>query len=449
MPGQIAQAGMGLDQTAVPNYRDRITAIRDSLGGARTELIVRFLLPGIGVSLIAVLIENVTVFIFYLFYLLTEAMLYGYFATRQAHCTRAEYILALCLAALSSGAFVATAIYMWWTMVPLAQFGAFCLVSGFAIFLLARNSLVVELIIIDAVAILIGSVNAGVSFAITLSDQAHPAVTLSFALMILTYFMVSLHSVYDTRVKLRRAEDRAIVVERLEAVGRLTGGVAHEFNNILTAVLGHLDLYGHLTHPSEKDSCVAAAHQAATRAANLTSQLLFFARKARLSAVATDLTEYLTVFADRAGDFLPKSIDLRTVLSANLPIVMVDRDNLDIVLLQLVLNARDALGEAGTLTLALEHLVVPVPRKMQGATELAPGSYCVIRVEDDGIGISPAHLTRIFEPFFTTKTKGQAAGLGLPMVAGFAEMSGGAVSVSSQLGVGAAVQLYLPTINAA
>lgn len=359
------------------------------------------------------------------------------------------YILTLCLAALTSAAFIATAIYMWWTMELLAQFVAYCLVNGFAIYLLARNSLVVELIIIDAVTILIGSVNVSVSFAIILSDQAHPAVTLSLAAMILIYFVVNLYSVYDTRVKLRRAEDRAIAVERLEAVGRLTGGMAHEFNNILTAVLGQLDLYGHLIHPTEKDSCVAAAHQAATRAAKLTSQLLFLARKARLAAVATDLTEYLTGFADRARDFLPGPVVLRTELPTNLPIVMVDRDNLEIVLMQLLLNARDALGEAGTLTLALEHLVVPAQRKMQGATELAPGSYCVIRVEDDGIGISPAHLTRIFEPFFTTTPKGQASGLGLPMAAGFAEMSGGAVSVSSQLGRGAAVQLYLPTVNAA
>lgn len=88
MPEQIAQSGMGLGQTAVPDYRDKITAIRDSLDGARTELLVRFLLPGIAVSLIAFLIEDLTVFIFYLFYLLTQALLFGYVATRQAHCTR-------------------------------------------------------------------------------------------------------------------------------------------------------------------------------------------------------------------------------------------------------------------------------------------------------------------------------------------------------------------------
>lgn len=170
MPGQIAQSGMGLGQTAVPDYRDKITAIRDSLDGARTELLVRFLLPGIAVSLIAFLIEDLTVFIFYLFYLLTQALLFGYVATRQAHCTRREYILTLCLAALTSAAFIATAIYMWWTMELLAQFVAYCLVNGFAIYLLARNSLVVELIIIDAVTILIGSVNVSVSFAIILSD---------------------------------------------------------------------------------------------------------------------------------------------------------------------------------------------------------------------------------------------------------------------------------------
>ena len=127
----------------------------------------------------------------------------------------------------------------------------------------------------------------------------------------------------------------------------------------------------------------------------------------------------------------------------------VDRDNLETVLLQLILNARDALEGPGNLTLGLDYLVVPDRRKLQGDTELTPGSYCVIRVEDDGAGISTAHLNQIFEPFFTTKAKGQASGLGLPMVAGFAELSGGAVSVFSQLGHGTTVQLFLPAVNAA
>jgi two-component system, cell cycle sensor histidine kinase and response regulator CckA len=447
MPGQIAETGVGIKTPAALNYRDKMTAIRDSLGGPRIEMLGRFVLPGLGVSLVAMLTADLVLALVYLFFLLTQGLLFGFLASRGPNCSRTDYVMTLCLAALTSCAFVAMSIYMWSTQMLVAQFAAYSMVTGFAIYGLTRSYPIISLMIIDTVAILIGALYAASSLALTMSDQVHPVVTLAIALMILTYYVVSLYNVYDTKTKLRRAEDRAIAVERLEAVGRLTGGVAHDFNNILTAVMGHLDLYGHLTSPAEKDSCVAAAHQAATRAAKLTTQLLFFARKARLTAVATDLTDYLTAFADRARDFLPEHIILRTILPRQLPPVMVDRDNLEIVLLQLVLNARDAMGEAGNLTLALDQLGVAAPRKMQGATELSPGAYCVIRVEDDGIGISPTALNRIFEPFFTTKTKGQASGLGLPMAAGFAEMSGGAIAVSSDIATGTMVSLFLPVIG--
>ena len=133
-----------------------------------------------------------------------------------------------------------------------AQFAAYFMVTGFAIYGLTRSSPIIPLMIIDTVPILIGSLYAASSLALTMADQVHPAVTLAIALMILNYHVVSLYNVHDTWTKLGRAEDRAITVERLEAFGRLTGGLAHDFNNILTAVLGHLDLYDHLTASAKK-----------------------------------------------------------------------------------------------------------------------------------------------------------------------------------------------------
>ena len=444
---KVTEAGVGSIPPAPADYRARITAIRDSLGGPRVEMIGRFLLPGMGVALIAVLTSDLIVVLIYLFFLLTQAMLFGFLGTRKSRCSRAEYVIALLLAGLTSTAFVGIAMYMWSTQMLVAQFAAFCMVQGFAIYVLTRNATLIELMILDTVPILIGALYATNSLAQIMSDRVHPAVIFAIALMILTYYGVSLYNVFDTKVKLRRAEDRTIAVERIEAVGHLTGGLAHDFNNILTAVLGHLDLYGHLTNPTEKDDCVAAAHQSATRAAKLTAQLLFFARKARITAVATDLTDFLTEFAESARSMLPEGAVLHTDLPTNLPLVSVDRDKLGSVLQQLTLNARDALNEAGQLTLALDHFHEPVARKMQGDTTLIPGSYCVISLADTGAGISPEHLPHIFEPFYTTKPKGHASGLGLSMAAGFAELSGGAIAVNSVPKSGTTVQLYLPSLG--
>ena len=443
---QITDTGVGNSVPAPLDYRERITAIRASLDGPRIEVAGRFLLPLMGVALITTLTADLVIALIYVFFLLTQAMLFGFLATRKSSCTRTDYFLALFLAGLTSTTFVGIAMYMWSTQVLVAQFAAYCMVQGFAIYVLTRNGTVLELMILDTTPILIGALFATGSLAQQMSDLVNPAVIFAIALMILTYYVVSIYNVFDTKAKLRRAEDRTIAVERLEAVGHLTGGLAHDFNNILTAVLGQLDLYAHLTNPAEKDECVAAAHQSATRAAKLTAQLLFFARKARITAVATDLTDYLSEYAQSARAMLPPGVELRTDFPRDLPLVSVDRDKLGAVLQQLTLNARDALGETGELTLALEHAREPAARKMQGDTAVLPGSYCVICLADTGHGISPTHLPRIFEPFYTTKAKGHASGLGLPMAAGFAELSGGAIAVHSAQGAGTTVKLYLPGI---
>jgi two-component system, cell cycle sensor histidine kinase and response regulator CckA len=446
MLGLSAPTGEVARPLAAPDYRAKITAIRANLSGSRIEMIGRFVLPGLGVALIAALLSDMVLVLVYLFFLLTQAMLYGFIRTRRAQCSRGDYGMVLCLAALTSAAFVAVAMYMWSTDALAAQFAAYCLVQGFALYGLTRTGPIIELIFIDTLPIVVASLFASADLARALSPQVHPAVTMAVGLMILAYYLACLYNVFDTRAKLRLAEDRAIAAERLEAVGRLTGGVAHDFNNILTAVLGHLDLYSHLGNQAEKDASVASAHEAATRAARLTGQLLFFARKARLQAVETDLTAYLSGFAGRARDILPATITLQTDLNDQMPMVMVDRTNLETVLLQLILNARDCMDQVGALTLGLDQKSVPQPRRMQGGTSLSPGTYCVIRITDHGTGISPENLGRIFEPFFTTKGKGQASGLGLSMTAGFAEQSGGAVSVSSEVGVGTVVELYLPVL---
>lgn len=447
MAGTFARSRSLAVATQTRDYFEPLAAIRQSIGGTQVEMFGRFLLPALGIGMIAALLADMTIVMLYMIYGTAQIVMFGFLHSRSSPASRTEYLFALGLCVLSSCSFMIIAIYMWSTGSLLAQFASCLMALGFAIYGLTRNGAVFALLVIDGVPIAVCALYSTWFMSNLLADKVHPVVPLAMGLLVVAYYFVSLYDVFVTRRELKIARDRAVSAERLQAVGHLTAGVAHDFNNILTAVLGHLDLYGHLSHPVEKDNCVTEAHNAATRAARLTAQLLFFARKARLSAKPTDLAECLAGFSERARDLLPDSIDLHVNLPPGLPSVMVDPDQLLTVLLQLILNARDGLGAAGELTLGLEPLYLSKSQRMQAGNELAQGAYCVIRIDDNGAGIHPDHLTHIFEPFYPTRARGQTSGLGLPMAAGFAEQSGGAISIFSKLGCGTTVSLVLPVIS--
>ncbi len=243
-----------------------------------------------------------------------------------------------------------------------------------------------------------------------------------------------------------KAEADLMHAQRMEAVGRLTGGVAHDFNNLLTVVIGALDMM--LRSPDDvtrQKKLGEAALSAARRGERLTHQLLAFSRRQALRPEPTDLNGLIRESDPLLRRALGEAIEFKLKLRRGGARVSVDPAQFEAALLNLVVNARDALGDRGKVT--VQTLTCTV--QSGEIAELAPGDYVCVTVSDNGSGMSPDVIERVFEPFFTTKPVGRGTGLGLSQVYGFARQSGGGVRISSTVGRGTEVRLYLPPLGAA
>jgi signal transduction histidine kinase/ActR/RegA family two-component response regulator len=238
-----------------------------------------------------------------------------------------------------------------------------------------------------------------------------------------------------------RAEARLLQAQKMEAIGQLTGGIAHDFNNLLTAVVGSLDLLLRRTDDPKLRRLAGNALQAADRGAQLTSQLLAFSRRQRLSPSPVHPNEIVSGMGDLLARTIGPHVRVETRLEGNLWQALADPTQLEVMLLNLAINARDAMPAGGRLTIATRN-VDPVPPQI--TNELSPGQYVAIAVSDTGTGMSPTVLARAFEPFFTTKEQGKGTGLGLAQLYGFAKQSGGTARIDSREGEGTTVTIYLP-----
>ncbi|QAY75167.1 response regulator [Sphingosinicella sp. BN140058] len=238
-----------------------------------------------------------------------------------------------------------------------------------------------------------------------------------------------------------RAEARLLQAQKMEAVGQLTGGIAHDFNNLLTAIVGSLDLLLRRTDDEKLRRLARNALEAGERGARLTGQLLAFSRRQRLSPTPVQPNDIISGMGDLLARSIGPHVRVETRLDANLWQALADPTQLEVMILNLAINARDAMPSGGRLTIAtanLEH----VPASLQA--ELPDGEYVAISVADTGTGMSPAVLARAFEPFFTTKEVGKGTGLGLAQLYGFAKQSGGTARIESREGHGTVVTIYLP-----
>lgn len=247
--------------------------------------------------------------------------------------------------------------------------------------------------------------------------------------------------------ELRRAELQLLHAQKMEAVGGLTAGVAHDFNNLLTVITANLGLLREQPFAPENPQIIIEALQAAERGAELTEKLLAFGRRARLEPVELDPHAVIVELVALLRRTFRGSIILKTDLAPDCAYIRVDRSQLEVALLNLAINARDALPEGGTLTIGAENREVEEPLSPLRGHKPLVGRYVVLRVEDDGSGMPPHVLERAFEPFFTTKAVGEGSGLGLPMVYGFSNQSGGDVRISSQVGRGTRVELFFPAVE--
>ncbi|MGV1760490.1 PAS domain-containing protein [Rhizobium sp. A22-96] len=242
----------------------------------------------------------------------------------------------------------------------------------------------------------------------------------------------------------RRAEAKLAQSQKLETIGKLTGGVAHDFNNLLQVVSGNLALLARDIAGNERaETRVANAMAGVSRGAKLASQLLAFGRKQPLEPKTVNVSRLVQGMDDMLRRAIGEAVEVETVVSGGLWNTFIDPAQIENALLNLAINARDAMDGRGKLTIELSnsHLDDAYARNHE---EVTPGQYVLLAVTDTGSGMAPEIIDRVFEPFFSTKAEGKGSGLGLSMVYGFVKQSGGHVKIYSELGHGTTIKLYLP-----
>ena len=260
--------------------------------------------------------------------------------------------------------------------------------------------------------------------------------------------LVGFASVTRDVTERRALQEQVHHLQKMEAIGQLTGGVAHDFNNLLTVIIGNLETLV-LLMPPDNERLRQAMEQAtlgAQRAAALTQQLLAFARRQPLNPRLVDVNELVVGMSDLLNRALGETIAVKATLSAGLWPVKADAHQLESSLLNLAVNARDAMPEGGTLTIETANSQHYRFDESSYAANV-PGEYVLIRVTDTGLGMDSETSVRACEPFFTTKAVGQGTGLGLSQVYSFARQSGGQVRIHSETGRGTAVEIYLPPLK--
>jgi len=246
----------------------------------------------------------------------------------------------------------------------------------------------------------------------------------------------------------RHAEEALRQSQKMEAIGQLTGGIAHDFNNLLAAVMGSLELIHNRIKQgrgNEIDRYIAAAQESAKRAAALTQRLLAFSRRQTLSPALTNVNRLVQSMEELIRRTIGPSVQLDVAATENLWLTQVDQNQLEIALLNLCVNSRDAMPTGGRLT--IETANFEVDARMAQESELTVGDYVSLSVSDTGVGMTPEVISRAFDPFFTTKPFGSGTGLGLSMVYGFAKQSGGHVRLYSEIDRGATISIYLPRLK--
>jgi signal transduction histidine kinase len=251
-------------------------------------------------------------------------------------------------------------------------------------------------------------------------------------------------------VERERAEEALRQAQKMEAIGQLTGGVAHDFNNILQVVLGNLGNAERLLQRGTPDQerltrNVKAAIRASERAAVLTGQLLAFSRRQPLAPRPVDINKLIAGMSDLFHRTLGEPVEVETILAAGLWSTLADANQLESAILNLAVNARDAMPEGGKLTIETANAFLD-ETYVSREEDIRPGQFVMVAVSDTGTGMPPDVIAKAFDPFFTTKDIGQGTGLGLSQVYGFIKQSGGHAKIYSEVGEGTTIKLYLPRL---
>ena len=252
----------------------------------------------------------------------------------------------------------------------------------------------------------------------------------------------SSRALHDREEQLRQSQ-------KMEAIGRLAGGVAHDFNNLLTAIIGYTDMIGERADVDPSTSReVREIRRAADRGAALTRQLLAFSRKQFLNPTVININESVAGLLHMLPRLIGDHIQTDARLGTGLGFVKADASQIEQVIVNLVLNARDAMPTGGDVTIETANVALDEERREEEGLTLQPGQYVMLAITDTGIGMDETTRAHAFEPFFTTKPKGKGTGLGLATVYGIIDQSGGGIAVRSALGHGTSIRIYLPVTHA-
>ncbi len=244
----------------------------------------------------------------------------------------------------------------------------------------------------------------------------------------------------DAQLSLEKVRQQLAESQKMDALGQLTGGVAHDFNNLLMVVSGHIQVLKKVAADDPKASRAARAIElAAERGTALTRQLLTFARRARLNPQSIDMRQRIEAIREVLSSALGGTVGMLVEVESDVWPVTVDVAEFEIALVNLVINARDAMPDGGTVAISVKNVL------LDEDDGVSPGDYVAVAVEDTGTGIPADVLAKVFDPFFTTKPVGKGTGLGLSQVHGFAHQTGGTVKIASTLGQGTTITIYLPS----
>jgi signal transduction histidine kinase/CheY-like chemotaxis protein len=261
------------------------------------------------------------------------------------------------------------------------------------------------------------------------------------------HFPIEISGILQDVTKLKILEEELHQSQKLELIGQLTGGIAHDFNNILMVIQGNLELLSFMMDEESKEyKKIETALTACTRGSALTKRLLAFARQKTLNPEVFDIKTYMENFSHILQPTLGESIENSVEIAPILAKIKVDPNQLESALLNLIINARDAMGQVGKLKIKVDNISSEQTKPMK-KDKVPFGSYVRISINDSGSGIPPEVMKHIFDPFFTTKPPNKGTGLGLSMVKSFVEQSQGYITLSSDVGVGTTIDLYFPTFT--
>ncbi len=353
------------------------------------------------------------------------------------------FLVLIFVSFIIASTFLFLVLYLWFMDGSIWKFGATAiLVAGcLNIFLLRTRVWQIATAYLIPVGIAVLTISASFFEPPSGGPAFWAAIVLAFCLI--AYISVALREAYRLHSSLRDTQLRYVRAQKLEALGTLTGGIAHDFNNLLSVIQGNIELVKEYPELPDRESVLDDALQASHRGAELVARLLAYAKKSPLRPQNLWVSEVVSEVVNLTRRVLPENIQLSVNLPSEDLCIRADNTTLQAALLNLVVNAKDSMPGGGVLSLSVRALNQSADRP----ADAPKGEAAVFEIGDTGEGIPEDRMSRILDPFFSTKPAGQGSGLGLPMVAGFAEQSGGSVQIDSVEEQGTTVSIYLPVVR--